>query len=242
MTFKDGDFLEIEYSAWAAADGRMISTTDEKSAKAAGIYNEKARYGPVLVIIGSNSVIKGLDREIRAMSAGESRKMTFKPEDAFGDRRQDLVRIMPLSEFRKRDMDPYPGMQVDIDNTTATVKSITSGRVTVDMNHPYAGQEITYEVKVIKTLDSGKDRLAALGRTYGVEPTSSETEGDSMSVRYADGVRKNADYFIGKANMIASVFTYFKGIKKVEVTEEYLRPEESSESKKEKDAEEAAEE
>ncbi len=242
MTFKDGDFLEIEYSAWAAADGRLISTTDEKSAKAAGIHNEKAHYGPVLVIIGSNSVIRGLDRELRAMSAGGSRKMTFKPEDAFGDRQQDLVRIMPLSEFRKRDMEPYLGMQVDIDNTTATVKSITSGRVTVDMNHPYAGQEITYEVKVIKALDSENDRLAALGRTYGVEPSSSETKGDSMSVRYANKVRKNADYFIGKANMIASVFTYFKGIERVEVTEEYLRPKENPESEKENDAEKAAEE
>ncbi len=242
MTFKDGDFLEIEYSAWASADGRLISTTDEKSAKEASIYNEKAHYGPVLVIIGSNSVIKGLDREIRSMSTGESRKMTFKPEDAFGDRQQDLVRIMPLSEFRKRDMEPYPGMQVDIDNTTAIVKSITSGRVTVDMNHPYAGQEITYEVKVLKALDSEKERLAALGRTYGVEPSSSETKGDSMSVRYANGVRKNADYFIGKANMIASVFTYFKGIKKVEVTEEYLRPEENSKEGKEMDEAGAAEE
>ena len=42
---------------------------------------------------------------------------------------------------------------MNIDNTTAIVKSVNSGRVTIDMNHPYAGQQIIYEIKSGKALN-----------------------------------------------------------------------------------------
>jgi len=227
MVFKDGDFLEVEYSAWTVADNGLISTTDEKKAKDGNIYDEHMRYGPILVVIGSNSVIKGLDKALRDMTLNETKKLTFKPEEAFGERVPDLVRVMPIAEFRKRDMDPYPGMQVNIDNATAIVKSVNSGRVTVDMNHPYAGQEIIYEVKITKHLTVEKEKVKALGRTYNVEPADAEVKDKTLHMKFNNEVKKNADYFIGKANLVASTFTYFKELEKVEVNEEYLRPKES---------------
>lgn len=224
MTFKDGDFLEVEYSAWTAADNGLISTTDEKKAKEGNIYDEHVKYGPILVVIGSNSVIKGLDRALRDMGLNEQKKLTFKPEDAFGERVPDLVRVMPIAEFRKRDIDPYPGLQVNIDNATATVKSVNSGRVTIDMNHPYAGQEIVYEIKITKELTAEKEKVKALGNTYGVVPTDVEVKEKTLHMKFNNDVKKNADYFIGKANLVASAFTYFKELEKVEVNEEYKRP------------------
>ena len=108
MAFKDGDFLEVEYSAWTAADSSLISTTDEKKAKDANIFDEHTHYGPVLIVLGSNGVIKGLDKALREINVNDLKKMTFSPEEAFGERMPDLVRIMPVAEFRKRDIDPYP--------------------------------------------------------------------------------------------------------------------------------------
>ncbi|MDE1811077.1 MAG: FKBP-type peptidyl-prolyl cis-trans isomerase, partial [Candidatus Micrarchaeota archaeon] len=81
MAFKDGDFLEVQYSAWSAADSRLVSTTDEAMAKEAGIYEKENSYGPVLVVLGSKGVIKGLDRELHSMNLGESKKATFKPDE-----------------------------------------------------------------------------------------------------------------------------------------------------------------
>ena len=227
MAFKDGDFLEVEYSAWTASDNSLISTTDEKKAKDANIYDEHIHYGTVLIVLGSNSVIKGLDNALRGVNLNEQKKFTFKPDEAFGERMPDLVRVMPLAEFKKRDIDPYPGMQVNLDNMTVTVKSINSGRVVVDANHPYAGQEIIYEIKIVKNLTSDKEKAKALGRTYNVEPNEVELKEKTLEVTYNNEVKKNADYFVGKANMIASVFTYFKNIERVNVEEEYLKPKES---------------
>jgi len=226
MAFKDGDFLEVEYSAWTAADNSLIATTDEKKAKDANIFDEHTHYGPVLIVLGSNGVIKGLDKALRGINVNDSKKLTFPPGEAFGERMPDLVRIMPVAEFRKRDIDPYPGLQVNIDNSTAIVKSVNSGRVTIDMNHPFAGQHIIYEVKVTKQLTSEKDKIKALGRTYNVEPTDAELKDKMLLIKYGEAVKKNADYFVGKANLVASAFTYFKDLDKVEVDEEYTRPKE----------------
>ena len=231
MAFKDGDFLEVQYSAWTASDSRLVSTTDEATAKKAEIYDKENSYGPVLVVLGSQGVIKGLDRELHAMSLNETKKVTFKPEEAFGERIEDLVRIMPIAEFRKHDIDPYPGLQVNLDNVTAVVKSVNSGRVVVDANHPLAGREITYEVKVVRQLTAECDKITALGKTTGLTVTKVEQNGKSVKLSFDNNVKKNADYFMGKANLIAGIFTYFKDVQKVDVEEEYLRPEEPKEKK-----------
>ncbi len=226
MAFKEGDFLEIDYTIWDAADNSTIATTDEKIAKDSNIFNEKMLYGPVLFVIGAPGTLKGLDRELRTCSVGDKKKFTLKPEDAFGERDEKLVSVMPLSSFRQRNMDPYPGMELELDNTRAIVKSVNSGRVTVDANHPYAGKNIIYEVMVVKRLDTEKDRIASLANSYGVKPSAVNPSQGKLELVFDSSVAKNADYFVGRANLIASTFSYFKDIKKIDVKEEYNRPEE----------------
>lgn len=226
MAFKDGDFLEVEYTVWDKASGSVIATTDEKKAKEANVYNERTKYGPVLLVVGSQGVLKGLDREVRGLKENDVKKFTFSPEEAFGERNESLVRVMPLSAFRERNIEPYPGMEVELDNITAIVRSVTSGRVTVDANHPYAGKYVEYEVKVRKLLSTEKEKVDAIANSYGVKPSGVKLEGERVEVLYDNSVSKNADYFIGKASFIASLFSYLKDVKKVEVKEEYIRAEE----------------
>lgn len=227
MAFKDGDFLEVEYTVWETATNDIIATTDENKARSANIFDEKMKYGPVLIIIGSQGVMKGLDRELKNMNEKEEKRFTFQPADAFGERTEDLVRVMPSSEFKSRDINPYPGMQVNLDNVTATVKSVTSGRVVVDANHPYAGKEIAYEVKVLRLLTNDKEKVEALGKSYGVTASQISAAQEKVELTFNNDVGKNADYFVGKASLVASVFAQMKNIKEVDVKEQYLRPAEA---------------
>ncbi|MCL4378990.1 MAG: peptidylprolyl isomerase [Candidatus Marsarchaeota archaeon] len=236
MAFKEGDFLEVEYSAWDAATNDLIATTDEKLAKEKGIFNKDSSYGPTLVILGSNSVIKGLDRELRGMNLNEMKKFTFKPEDAFGSRHEELVRVMPLSDFRARELNPYPGMRVEVENMAATVKSVNSGRVVVDANHPYAGRDITYEVRIVGNITEPAQRVEALGKTYNVKPSSVSMKGKEMVLSYDSKTKKNADYFVGKSSLVASILSLMKDIDKVEVQEDYERAEIAKESEPKKAA------
>ena len=223
MPFKDGDFLEIEYTARNVADKALIATTDESIAKKEEAYSKDISYGPVLVVLGANAVVKGLERELKNAEVGKELKFTLKPEDAFGNRSEDLVRVMPLSEFRAQNINPYPGMRINMDSTIATVKSVGSGRVVVDANHPDAGKEIDYTVKVIRLLEKDEDKISALGRTYSIKPTKITKAGGVADIYFDSTVKKNSDYFINKASMVAAAFTYLKDIEKINVHEEYDR-------------------
>jgi FKBP-type peptidyl-prolyl cis-trans isomerase 2 len=230
MSFKDEDFLEIEYSAWNASDSRLVSTTDEKKAKEANIYDKNAVYGPTLIILGSGGTIGGLDRELRRMNLGETKKFTFEPSDAFGDRNEELMKVMPMSAFRAREIEPYVGMHVNIDGTSVIVKSVSSGRVVVDANHPYAGRSITYEVKIIKNLTSDAEKIEAISKSYSLNPANTSVKGNTAEVSFGGSVNKDSDYFINKARMLASVFSNLKSVERVLVHEEYTRQKEMQES------------
>ncbi|MCL4411375.1 peptidylprolyl isomerase [Candidatus Marsarchaeota archaeon] len=215
--------VEIDYTASDAADGSVIATTSEQAAKSAGIYGKDMHYGPTLVVIGANAIVKGLERELRGMDVGQKKSFVLGPEDAFGNRDEQLVRVMPLSEFRTQKIDPYPGMRINLDNIAATVKSVGSGRVVVDANHPDAGKSIKYDVAVIRRLQTDKEKAEALCKTYDVTPTSVEVKGGELDMYFDNKVKKDADYFVNRASMMASAFAYLKGIEKIEVREEYLR-------------------
>ncbi len=234
MAFNENDFIEVDYTAKDANTKEIITTTMEAEAKKAGIDNKEAKYGPTLVVLGANNVIKGLDRELRKMSIGEEKKLTFKPEDAFGQRDEQLVRVMPLSEFRSHDINPYPGMQVRLEDVMATVKSVNSGRVVVDANHPYAGREIEYDIKIIRQLTEPKSKISALGKAYGADPTDVLISGKEVSLHYDSGYKKDAEYFVSKASLVAAILTYMKEFEKVEIKEDYTRPEKKNDAPAEK--------
>ncbi len=225
MAFENGDFIEVEYSAWDASDNSLIATTDEEKAKKANLYDEKARYGKVLVVVGSNGIISGLDRELHGMSVGEQKKFTFKPEEAFGQRDEQLVRVMRLADFRERNIEPYPGLTVELDDRTAIVRSVNSGRVIVDANNQYAGRNIVYEVKVVSHVTKDEDKVRSLGSTYGAAPTEVAINGSLLSVKYGSGIRKDADFSFAKARTVASAFSYLKAIDNIKVEEDYNRKE-----------------
>src|SRR5690242_17908272 len=99
MSFKDGDFVKIEYTAWRAADNHVVYTTDEKSAKENGVYYENNKYGPQLVVVGKSNIIKGLADELKKMEMNVQKKVEIEPINAFGERDSQLVRVMPNSDF-----------------------------------------------------------------------------------------------------------------------------------------------
>ncbi len=226
MSFNDGDFVKIEYSAWRASDGSLVYTTDKKKAEENQIYSERSRYGPSLIIIGKDTAIKGIDKAVRGMGISETKKVEIEPADAFGERSQDLMRVMHVSDFRSRDINPEPGMQVDLDGTVAIVRSVNSGRVTVDANHPLAGEKLTYELKVVSKVDDDKEKVLAIADMSNVKPENARVENGVVEVTFGEKVEKNADYFLNKAAFTSSVLRYMPRITKIVVKEEYARKEE----------------
>ncbi len=229
MPFTNGDFVTIDYTARRASDKSIVYTTMEKTAKDEEVFDAESKYGPQLVVIGKNNAIKGVEDTVKSMNAGQQKTVEIEPKDAFGERSEDLVRVMKLSDFRERDINPVPGMRVNIDGTAVTVKSVNSARVVVDANHPLAGEKLTYEITVVKKLDSDKDKVDAIAEMYALKPDQAQSEKTAVKVVFGEKINKDADYFINKSAMVSAIFRLMDEVKGVSVEEKYSREEKKQE-------------
>lgn len=155
------DFVEIEYTGKTKDDNLIFDTTDEKTAKDNNIHNENMAYGPVIICLGENQVLAGLDKNLEGKETEKEYTVELKPEEAFGKKDAKLIQLVQTSKFLKQNIQPMPGLQVNIDGMMAVIKSVSGGRTLVDFNHPLSGKEITYAVKVNKIITDDKEKLKA---------------------------------------------------------------------------------
>ncbi|MBW3019866.1 peptidylprolyl isomerase [Candidatus Woesearchaeota archaeon] len=153
-------FVELEYTG-KIKDGEVFDTTIEKVAKENNIFGNKAEYKPITICIGEGHIIKGLDKELEGKKAG---KYTFEipAEDGFGKRDAKLIQLIPTQKIKQNNIRPFPGLQLNIDGTIATIKSVSGGRCMVDFNHPLAGKDLIYEVEVLKDVEDDVEKVKAL--------------------------------------------------------------------------------
>ncbi|ARM76004.1 FKBP-type peptidyl-prolyl cis-trans isomerase [Acidianus manzaensis] len=161
--FKDNDFLYIDYTSKIKDTGEVIDTTNEEEAKKANIYNPEKKYKPLLVILGEHRVIQGLEEALYNFNENEEKDFEVPPEKAYGERDPSKVKIVSLGELKRQGVNPYPNMLIRLqDGNYATVKSVSGGRVILDLNHPYAGKTILYHVKVVKVVKDDVEKLKSL--------------------------------------------------------------------------------
>jgi FKBP-type peptidyl-prolyl cis-trans isomerase 2 len=66
-----------------------------------------------------------------------------------------------MSAFKKQQMRPFPGLQVNIDGFMGVIKTVSGGRVIVDFNHPLAGRDVMYEVMVKRVVTDAKEKIGS---------------------------------------------------------------------------------
>lgn len=179
---KEGDFVTLDYIGRIKESGELFDTTKEDVAIEEDAHNPNANYEPITIIIGGEMVIEGLDDKLKEMEVGEENKFTIKPEKAFGERKGDLIKTFSEKKFKNQDMNPYPGMRVNLDGRMARVLSVNSGRVRVDMNHPLAGRTIEYEVDVKGKVEETEDKVRETGKYFFGEETEVKLNEEENSV------------------------------------------------------------
>ena len=147
---KKGDFVELEYTACIDNNGVIFDTTSEETAKVHNIYNKEASYKPLIVCVGEGHLLKGLDDFVVDKTPG---KYIVKLENAFGKKNAKLLRLISVGEFKKHDVQPVPGLEVDLDGHRGIIRTVNGGRVIVDFNHPLASQDITYDINILGKVD-----------------------------------------------------------------------------------------
>ena len=161
------DVIRLHYTGKIKETGEIFDTTYEDVAKEAGIYNEKGIYGPVPIAVGAGHVIKGLDEALEGLEVGKKHTIELPPEKAFGKRDPKLIKTFTIGQFRRQGIYPFPGLDVEIETDSGTklkgrIISVSSGRVRVDFNHPYAGKTVIYEVEILEKIDGPIEKVKAL--------------------------------------------------------------------------------
>lgn len=162
---KKHDFIEIDYTAVIKEGNIVFDTTEEKVAKKENIFGKNIKYKPAVICVGEHQVPEGLDESFIGKN-NEEYQVTLHPEKAFGKKDPKLLHLMSQTSFRKQNINPYPGLQMNIDGMMGTVRTVTPGRIIVDFNHPLAGKEIIYKVKILRKVEDEKEKLDSLLEFY----------------------------------------------------------------------------
>jgi FKBP-type peptidyl-prolyl cis-trans isomerase 2 len=157
---KIGDFIELDYTAKIKNNDIVFDTTVEADAKKHGIHSTKVTYKPLTIKVGEGHLVKGLDEFVVDKVPG-SYTVEIEPEKAFGKKDAKLLRLVSINEFRKNDIEPMIGLEVELDGNRGIVRTISGGRVIVDFNHPLSSQDIIYDLTIKNIVTDPKAKVEA---------------------------------------------------------------------------------
>jgi len=148
------------------------------------VYEE--RDSPLPVNVEKSPIPKELKTFLKNAGAGSTGEVLAKKP--FGERRPDLINIIPLKQFLRNNVRPYPGLVVDVDNLRGTVKTVGGGRVVVDFNHPLSGRDLKYTVKVVRIEEDIGQIVKSLCEFKGyLCDTETEKDKVKVTIRRKDG-------------------------------------------------------
>jgi peptidylprolyl isomerase len=141
-TLKTGDTVKVHYTG-TLDDGRVFDTSKDRE--------------PLEFKVGEGQIIPGFEQGVVGMEEGETRDIEVAPEEAYGARREELVLEVPVGEFPDH-ITPEVGMQLQIKQQDGTpfgvvVTDVADEAVTLDANHPLAGQTLYFQVELVEIAD-----------------------------------------------------------------------------------------
>ena len=155
LKVKIGDKVRVSYIGMFE-DGEIFDTSYEDVAKEAGIFYPERKYEPIEFIVGSGEVIAGLDEAVVGMELGEEKEVKIPPEKAYGHVREDLIQRIPIEIFRDSGIEPKEGSYVNTSYGIAKISKVMEDEVELDFNHPLAGKNLIFKIKIEEILREEK--------------------------------------------------------------------------------------
>ena len=239
MVLENGDFVRINYTGKVKDSGKIFDTTIEKIARENNVYDEKIKFKVAPMVIGAGHAIKGMDEGLLGMEVGEKKVFDIPPEKAYGPRDPSLVKVIPLKEFKKQGIKPFPGMMFEAEGKVGKVQSVGSGRVRIDFNYGLAGKALEYDVTVEEKINKTEERIRLILEYHlpYADPNDHEiklTGGKSM-ITLADIVKIKKEAILGKHAASMDIFRFIDGVNEVDFLEAFKRPEKPTKKEKTKE-------
>ena len=155
MAIDNGDFVRVNFTGKIKDTDDVFDTTYDEIAQEAGILDENKTYKPIPIVVGGNHLLPAIEEAIKGLEAGETKHIEVDSDNAFGPRNPQLIQLVPMKEFKRQGMNPFPGMRIQSEGSTGKILTVNGGRVKVDFNHELAGRDLVYEVEVCEIIEDG---------------------------------------------------------------------------------------
>ena len=152
------------------ATNKAVSIEYTLTNDAGDVIDSSAGGAPLVYLQGAGNIIPGLEKALEGKAVGDELDVTVEPEDAYGEYSAELVSTLNKSMFEGVDQLEV-GMQFhasapDGQMQIVTIRDLDGDDVTVDGNHPLAGQRLNFQVKIINIRDASQEEIAH-GHVHG---------------------------------------------------------------------------
>jgi FKBP-type peptidyl-prolyl cis-trans isomerase 2 len=135
---KSGDTVKVHYT------GKLDDGT---------IFASSLSRDPLEFVIGDERIIPAFEQAVVGMTPGESRTTQIEADEAYGPHHDELVREVDRSIF-PADMDPEIGQRLNLSESdgreiVVTVTDFSESSVTLDANHPLAGEDLVFDIQLV---------------------------------------------------------------------------------------------
>ena len=135
------------------ADSSLVAHITMKLSDGSAADSTKVNNKPAIINMGDQSISPAFEAQLLGMQAGETKEFTLAAKDAFGEKNPDNVHYVDINKF---DADTPAKVGSIITFTTpggevpGMVTEVSGASVTVDFNHPLAGQDVTFVIDVVE--------------------------------------------------------------------------------------------
>lgn len=120
---------------------------------------------PLVWVFGYGQLLPAVEHALEGAQPGDEKTITLAPTDAYGDHDPDAVQFLDRELFPAEPA-PRPGMSVLADfgegPIALQIRDVRNDRITLDLNHPLAGQTLTWSFRIHRVREATADEVADL--------------------------------------------------------------------------------
>ena len=148
MKIEDKNVVSFHYKL-TGDDGQVIDSSEGKE--------------PLTYLHGAGAIIPGLEEAMGGREPGDEFEISIEPENAYGDKEPALIQKVPQDAFQGVD-EVEKGMQFQVSDQSGnqrvvTVVEVEEDEVTIDGNHPLAGETLHFEIAVEDVREASEEEL-----------------------------------------------------------------------------------
>ncbi len=117
------------------------------------VFDSSAERDPLEFTLGQGQLIPGFETAVAGMQVGDKKTVTIAAEEAYGPRQDELLFSVEREQLPEH-IQPEVGQQLQVSQegqtTVVTVAELTDTTITLDANHPLAGENLTFELEVVE--------------------------------------------------------------------------------------------